>query len=196
MQFDGQQFYVVTGGPGSGKSTLLDYLEQQGCMRSVEAGRSIIQEQSMIGGAALPWEDRILFAELMLSWEMRSYRQGLKQGNTAPVLFDRGVPDIIGYLRLEGLDVPVHIQRAGELFRYNKRVFIAPPWPDIYRQDAERKQDLETAHRTFDMMVDVYTELGYELVELPRCSIEERAEYIRSTIFTEYTQNSGSSIYY
>ncbi|GGG03093.1 AAA family ATPase [Paenibacillus aceti] len=196
MQFDGQQFYVVTGGPGSGKSTLLDYLEQQGFMRSIEAGRSIIQEQTMIGGAALPWEDRILFAELMLSWEMRSYRQGLEQGNRAPVLFDRGVPDIIGYLRLEGLDVPIHIQRAGELFRYNKRVFIAPPWPDIYRQDAERKQDLETAHRTFDMMVDVYTELGYELVELPRCSIEERAEYIRSTIFTEYTQNSGSSIYY
>lgn len=196
MQFDGQQFYVVTGGPGSGKSTLLDYLEQQGFMRSVEAGRSIIQEQTMIGGAALPWEDRILFAELMLSWEMRSYRQGLEQGNTAPVLFDRGVPDIIGYLRLEGLDVPVHIQRAGELFRYNKRVFIAPPWADIYRQDAERKQDLETAHRTFDMMVAVYTELGYELVELPRCSIEERAEYIRSTIFTEYTQNPGSSIYY
>lgn len=196
MQFEGQQFYVVTGGPGSGKSTLLDYLEQQGFMRSVEAGRSIIQEQTMIGGAGLPWEDRILFAELMLSWEMRSYQQGLEQGNTAPVLFDRGVPDIIGYLRLEGLDVPVHIQRAGELFRYNKRVFIAPPWPEIYRQDAERKQDLETARRTFDMMVDVYTELGYELVELPRCSVEERAEYIRSTIFTEYTQNSGSSIYY
>jgi len=76
----------------------------------------------------------------MLSWEMRSYRQGLKQGNTAPVLFDRGMPDVIGYLRLEGLDVPVHIQRAGELFRYNKRVFIAPPWPDIYRQDAKRNK--------------------------------------------------------
>lgn len=113
---------------------------------------------------------------------MRSYQQELKQGNTAPVLFDRGVPDVIGYLRLEGLDVPVHIQRAGELFRYNKRVFIAPPWPDIYRQDAERKQDLKTALRTFDTMAAVYTELGYELVELPRCSIEDRAEYIRSSI--------------
>jgi len=182
MQLDGHHFFVITGGPGSGKSTLLDYLEQKGFRRSVEAGRSIIQEQTMIGGTALPWKDRILFAELMLSWEMRSYRQELKQGNTAPVLFDRGVPDVIGYLRLEGLDVPDHIQRAGELFRYNKRVFIAPPWPDIYRQDAERKQDLKTACRTFDTMAAVYTELGYELVELPRCSIEDRAEYIRSSI--------------
>lgn len=182
MQLEGQHFFVITGGPGSGKSTLLDYLERQGFMRSVEAGRSIIQEQTMIGGAALPWKDRILFAELMLSWEMRSYRQELKQGNTGPVLFDRAVPDVIGYLRLEGLDVPAHIQRAGELFRYNKRVFIAPPWPEIYRQDTERKQDLKTACRTFDTMAAVYTELGYDLVELPRCSIEDRAEYIRSSI--------------
>lgn len=136
----------------------------------------------MIGGTALPWKDRILFAELMLSWEMRSYRQALNQGNADPVLFDRGVPDVIGYLRLEGLDVPANIQRAGELFRYNKRVFIAPPWPDIYRNDAERKQDLETANRTFDTMAAVYTELGYELIELPRCSIEDRAEFIRSSI--------------
>lgn len=118
----------------------------------------------------------------MLSWEIRSYRQGLGKGNPAPVLFDRGVPDVIGYLRLEGLEVPAHIQRAGELFRYNKCVFIAPPWQDIYRQDAERKQDLKTACQTFDTMATVYTELGYELVELPRCSIEDRAEYIRSSI--------------
>lgn len=62
MQLDAQHFFVITGGPGSGKSTLLDYLEQQGFMRSIEAGRSIIQEQTMIGGDALPSKDRMLFA--------------------------------------------------------------------------------------------------------------------------------------
>ena len=30
--------------------------------------------------------------------------------------------------------------RAAERFRYNRRVFLAPPWPEIFRQDAERKQ--------------------------------------------------------
>lgn len=183
MQSNGRNFFVFTGGPGSGKSTLLDYLERQGFARSTEAGRSIIQDQTAIGGAAVPWKDKVLFAELMLSWEMRSYRQELmKQGSIAPVLFDRGVPDVIGYLRLEGLDVPAHIRRAGEFFRYNARVFIAPPWPDIYRQDDERKQDLETAHRTYDAMTAVYTELGYELIELPRCSVEARAAFIRANI--------------
>jgi predicted ATPase len=182
MQSNGQNYFVITGGPGSGKSTLLDYLEQQGFARSNEAGRSIIQDQTAIGGAALPWKDRALFAELMLSWEIRSYRQELEQGSIAPVLFDRGVPDVIGYLRLEGLDVPAHTQRAGEFYRYNIRVFIAPPWPDIYRQDDERKQDLETARRTYDAMATVYTELGYELIELPRCSVEARAAFIQANI--------------
>lgn len=36
-----------------------------------EAGRAIIQDQVAIGGAALPWADRLAFSELMLGWELR-----------------------------------------------------------------------------------------------------------------------------
>ena len=74
MVADAERFFVVTGGPGSGKSTLIDALERAGCARSVEGGRGIIQDQVAIGGTALPWSDPSAFAELMLSWEMRSYR--------------------------------------------------------------------------------------------------------------------------
>jgi len=68
-----QNFFVLTGGPGSGKSTLMDALQRAGHARSIEAGRSIIRDQLAIGGKALPWADPDAFAELMLSWEMRSY---------------------------------------------------------------------------------------------------------------------------
>jgi len=95
------RFFVLTGGPGSGKSSLIDALERLGYSRSVEAGRGIIQDQVDIGGSALPWADRVLFAELMLSWEMRSYR--LAQEHPGAVFFDRGVLDVAGYLRLSGL---------------------------------------------------------------------------------------------
>ncbi|MGO4741378.1 AAA family ATPase [Bosea sp. 2KB_26] len=177
-----QDFFVITGGPGSGKSTLLDRLEKNGVPRSAEAGRGIIQDQLAIGGSALPWMDRELFAELMLSWEMRSHRQATQQHAIGRMLFDRGLPDIIGYLQVEGLSVPDHVRQASERLRYNTCVFIAPPWPEIYRQDAERKQDLDTAHRTYEAMIAVYTALGYDLVELPRTSIEDRAEFVRSLI--------------
>jgi predicted ATPase len=71
------RFFVVTGGPGSGKTTLLDALERAGYRRSVEAGRAVIQQQLSIGGNALPWGDRVQFAERMLAWEIRSYQTAL-----------------------------------------------------------------------------------------------------------------------
>lgn len=182
MSSHDQEFFIITGGPGSGKSTLLDRLERDGFARSAEAGRGIIQDQVAVGGSALPWHDRALFAELMLSWEMRSHRLATQHAVIGPVLFDRGVPDIIGYLRVEELPIPGHMYRAVEQFRYNTRVFIAPPWPEIYRQDTERKQNLETARRTYEAMATVYSELGYQLVELPRSSIEDRADFVRSRI--------------
>ena len=63
----------------------------------------------------------------------------------APVIFDRGIPDVIGYLRLCGLPVPATVLKAAEQRRYARRVFIAPPWPAIFEQDAERKQTLAEA---------------------------------------------------
>ena len=150
MTSDTQRLFVVTGGPGSGKTTLIDALAQGGCARSIEAGRGVIQDQVAIRGPALPWRDPQAFAELMLCWEMRSYH--LAQEQAGPVFFDRGVPDVIGYLRMLGLPVPLHMEEAAATFRYHRRVFIAPPWPDIFRQDSERKQSLEEAVRTYEAL--------------------------------------------
>lgn len=174
------RFIVFTGGPGSGKSTLLDALAAQGVAVVPEAGRAIIRDQVAIGGPGLPWADRAAFAELMLAWEMRSWREA--ERCAGPVLFDRGVPDVIGYLELCGLAVPAHAVRAAELCRYSVRVFIAPPWPEIYAQDGERKQSLDEAARTYDAMVSVYGRLGYELVALPCVSVEERVSFVRASL--------------
>lgn len=177
---DFDRFVIITGAPGSGKSTLIEALAACGFNHMPEAGRAIIQDQVAIGGPALPWADRLAFAELMLSWEMRSYRAAQKL--TGPILFDRGVPDVVGYLRLSGLAVPPHTQRAAARFRYNRRVFIAPPWPAIFTRDAERKQSLEEAEATYRMLVDVYSGLGYELMPLPLAPVIERVQFVRKMI--------------
>jgi predicted ATPase len=174
------RLFVITGGPGSGKSTLVDALAKRGISSMPEAGRAIIQDQVAIGGAALPWADRSAFAELMLSWEMRSYRDALRV--EGPVIFDRGVPDVAGYLRLSGLPVPAHVERAAQIFRYHRRVFVAPPWREIFGQDAERKQSFEEAEATFGAVTAVYSELGYELIALPFGSVVERVRVVLAVI--------------
>ena len=176
MNEDVQRFFVITGGPGAGKSALIDVLAARGFARTIEAGRAIIQEEVASGGAALPWSDPLAFAERMFEWELHSYARALETGGV--VFFDRGIPDVAGYLRLMNLPVPEHIAAAARTHRYNTRVFIAPPWPAIFAQDAERKQTLAEAERTYQPMVETYTSYGYELVKLPLVSVDERAAFV------------------
>lgn len=171
-----ERLFVVTGGPGAGKTTLLAALAAAGHRVAPEAGRAIIRDQLAIDGPALPWRDRTLFAELMLGFDMRTH--GEAQAGTAAVFFDRGVPDTVGYLRLCGLPVPEHLDRAAGAFRYARLVFAAPPWREIYAQDAERKQDFAEAERTYEAVTAAYRDHGYDLVELPRADVATRAAFV------------------
>ncbi|MEG1213220.1 MAG: AAA family ATPase, partial [Leclercia sp.] len=81
-----QHRFILTGGPGSGKSTIIDTIIKRGFWCSKEAGRGVIQDQVNIGGDALPWANQAAFAELMLSWEMRSWHEA--EGQTQPCFFD------------------------------------------------------------------------------------------------------------
>jgi predicted ATPase len=173
-------FHVLTGGPGSGKTTLIDALAKRGSAASLEAGRAIIRDQRAIGGTALPWSDRQLFAELMLAFDMRSFTQAREW--RGPVFFDRGVPDVLGYLELCGLPVPPHAENAARSFNYARRVFLLPPWPEIFTADEERRQSPDEARRTCDAMIAVYSRLGYELVEVPKIPIDERADFVLANI--------------
>jgi predicted ATPase len=175
-----ERFFVITGGPGSGKTTLLDALEKAGYRRSIEAGRAVIQHELSIGGDALPWGDRVQFAERMLAREILSYEEALP--TAGPVFFDRGVPDVIGYLRLVGKTIPEPKRKAAKEYRYNRCAYIAPPWQEIFRQDQERKQDFAEAVRTYNAMVATYSEFGYELVEIPKISVAGRVKFVLANI--------------
>ena len=180
MSPSGDGLFVLTGGPGSGKSTLIERLRDEGHTTSPEAGREIIRDQVAIGGHALPWLDPAAYGEMMLSWDMRAHREA--RASSEVVFFDRGIPDVIGYLRLLGLPVPAHMEKAAEIFRYHRCVLIAPPWPEIYHEDTERKQDLDEAERTHAAMSETYADLGYELLELPRAPVEQRVQFVIETL--------------
>ena len=171
--------YAITGGPCAGKTSLVEGIAAAGYAVVPEAGRVVIREQQDTDGRALPSVDQLAFARAMLSRDLAAYDR--HRSAAAPVFFDRGIPDVAGYLALEGLPVPDDVRHAMRTRPY-ARVFICPPWPEIYVTDAERKQTPETAARTYEAMAATYTVLGYALVEVPRASLADRARFVLSAV--------------
>ncbi|MCP1622590.1 AAA family ATPase [Pseudomonas nitroreducens] len=180
-----ESLIVITGGPGAGKSTLLDHLHQHHGLNVVaEGGRAIIREQLARGGDALPWADREAFCQAMFEHALVTRERALAAGGLW--LFDRGLPDVLGYARLCNLPVPDQLASAAQALRYGPTAFLAPAWQAIYCNDAERRQDFAEAQRTAAVMTEVYEALGYRVVPLPLASLEERAAFVLEVLGTAH----------
>lgn len=152
------RLHIVTGGPGAGKTTLINALSGAGVATSPEVGRAVIREQLASGGDALPWSNHRAFAEAMIVRELSARDAALASGRT--VVLDRGAPDVVGFLRLSGLAVPPAIDEAARMRRYNPRVFLAPFWPAIFTNDAERRQTAAEAQASEAVMRTTYEHLA------------------------------------
>ena len=169
------RYFLLTGAFGNGKSTLLEHLQSRGIRGIVEPARPILAEQRSIMGDGLPEKDPRLFVELMFSRMLSTYRQS--ESLPGPVLFDRGIPDLLAYAALFGFDFPP-AKNAAHLYRYNPQVFVAPAWEKIYCTDDERKLPFSVACKFGKDLRAIYERLGYTLVDLPCVSVEERADFI------------------
>jgi predicted ATPase len=176
VSFNNPKLYIVSGGPGAGKTTLLLELQKLGYSHAPEAARQIIREQVSAGGTALPWSDRRAYTQMMLDRSIDLY---LQYTPAAQITFsDRGIPDTLCYARLIGLADTKFIEQACRRYRYAPIVFLAPPWREIYQTDSERKQDFEEAVRTFGLMSQLYRELNYTAIEVPKLGPAERARFV------------------
>ena len=167
---------ILTGGPGSGKTSIIEELRSRGFQCIDEVGRKIIQEQLEMGGDALHWGDQIKFRDLMLSRSVEDYLS--VEETKKPVFFDRGIPELIGYSYLINQPVSEECKLAAEKYRYHQNVFIAPPWLEIYQNDAERKQDFQEAIATYEAVKKSYIECGYNVIELPKVDVDGRVTFI------------------
>ncbi|MFN1516855.1 AAA family ATPase [Vibrio owensii] len=167
---------VFTGGPSAGKTSVIKKLMELGYICAPEVGRKVIKQQVALDGDALPWKDKIAFRDEMVS-EEKKHHQSYEELNEL-VFFDRCIVDSYGYSQLENLPIPQALMDACQRIRYANPVFMFPPWEAIFANDEERKQDFAEAVRTYQAMVAAYQQYGYELIEVPTMSIEQRMDFI------------------
>ena len=171
---------MITGPPGSGKTAVVRELVGVGIHGGVaEPARRVIAEQRAIDGDGLYDKNPRVFLDLMLSRAVADFRS--MSGAPGPVFFDRGIPDLIGYAELFGLDASAAASAAA-VHRYNDLVFVLPSWPEIYVTDSERRMTFEAAEAFGERVRGIYVECGYSVIDVPRDAVSARARFILNTL--------------
>ena len=172
------RFVVISGCSGGGKSSLLAELGRRGYAVVEEPGRRIVREQLKARGSALPWVDAAAFARRAVAMSLADLAAVAGRGDW--VFFDRGLIDAAAALQhLTGEPALLPLRRS---HRYHRRVFLAPPWPEIYVTDTERRHGFDAALTEYQRLLQTYPSLGYEVFILPKIGVQERADFVLSTL--------------
>jgi len=121
-------------------------------------------------------ENPLLFSELLLEGRKKQFREA--QSETHDVVFiDRGLPDVLAYMHYIGDAYPAAFDQACHDHKYHK-IFLLPPWREIYQSDNERYENYEQAKLIHEHLVETYSKYGYELLEVPKDTVENRVAFI------------------
>jgi predicted ATPase len=169
-----ENFVLLSGCSGGGKSTLLAELRARGHHVVEEPGRRIVREELVGDQKALPWVDPAAFARRAI--EMALADRQAARALSGWVVFDRGLIDAAS--ALDALTGDAVLETLCTAHRYHRRVFMAPPWPEIYETDSERKHGFESSLAEYQRLATVIPALGYEAVTLPKTSVSARADFV------------------
>jgi predicted ATPase len=134
----------------------------------------VVREELGSGGEALPWIDGIGFARRISALAKEDYYSA--RALPGPVFFDRGLIDAA--VALEHLTGEAVLADLAACHRYSNPVFLAPPWPELFASDAERRHDFASAVAEYDRLAAAYPALGYDVILLPKVSVAERLAFI------------------
>ena len=176
MQLPKLKRYVISGPPGSGKTALLNAFKSDLVFCFEEISRSITAEAQKNGREQPFLTDPMAFSKLLFESRIAQFNHPQQ----APYhLYDRGIHDVIGYLDGIGEAYPEDYATLARIHTYDK-VFLLPPWEDIYTQDAERYETYEQAVEIHLHLMAVYNRFSMPIVEVPKTSVDRRIEFIKS----------------
>ncbi len=166
---------IISGGPCTGKSTVVETLRRRGYYCFDEVARQVIKEQQQLGSDLVPWLDLSGFSAIVFDRICTQAREG---DNHSLCFFDRSAVDVLAYLENGGYERSKKLVDLIPSLNYSPIVFFTPFWEDIYTTDVERKENLIQAKAISDKIYQTYLSLGFQILELPLVSPEERADII------------------
>ena len=175
-----KEIIVIIGGPGTGKSTIIDGLIEKGFCCYPEISRQVTLEAKKQGIEQLFLENPLLFSELLLEGRKKQFKSALEESREV-VFIDRGIPDVLAYMHYIGDSYPSHFDQACRENLYTK-IFILPPWEEIYVSDKERYENFEQAKLIHNHLTETYKSYGYELIEVPKDCLDNRILFILDQI--------------
>lgn len=172
------RYVVLSGCSGGGKSTLLAELARRGHSVVEEPGRRIVREEMARGGTALPWVDPEAFIRRAIATALEDRERA--KDRPGWVFFDRGLVDAVS--ALTDMTGEPALRELGGRHRYHSTAFLTPPWPAIYETDPERKHGFAQAEAEYARLIRDYGALGYEVLEVPKVGVEQRADWVLSQL--------------
>ena len=175
-----KEIIVIIGGPGTGKSTIIDGLIKQDFCCYPEISRQVTLEAKKQGIEQLFLENPLLFSELLLEGRKNQFKNAVDETHNI-VFIDRGIPDVLAYMHYIGDSYPIHFDLACRENLYTK-IFILPPWEEIYQSDEARYENFEQAKLIHNHLVETYKNYGYEPIEVPKETLANRILFILDEI--------------
>lgn len=171
-----KEIVLIIGGPGSGKTTVIEGLTEKGYVCYPEVSREVIHEARKQGIEQLFLEKPLLFSELLLEGRKKQFHSAVQEENEI-VFIDRGIPDVLAYMHYIGDAYPAFFDEACREHKYS-RIFILPPWEEIYTSDDARYETYEQAILIHQHLIETYENYGYSLTEVPKDTLENRINFI------------------
>lgn len=169
---------IITGGPSTGKTSLINQLENSGYNCIHETSREIIQESLASNSDVLPWKDLMAFSERVIQQRKSHYHSVKSKNSKRFTFFDRGIPDVFAYMQYDRIDIPEKFLALGDTLRYHTKIFLTPAWKSIFENDDERVEDFKKAEQLQHFIHQTYLDLGYEVILVPKATIENRIKFI------------------
>lgn len=173
------RFVILSGCSGGGKTTLLAELHRRGYTVIEEPGQRIVREAMSSGGDAVPWKNMEAFLRRAITLATTDHAQASAQGQSW-VFFDRGLIDAAA--ALQAITGEPILTALALRYRYHSRVFLVPPWPEIYQQNSERRHSMDVAVAEFERLQAIYPALGYTVSLLPKTCVRARADAVLNTL--------------